>query len=299
MIQTFTHKNFSSSSLTIIDQANDVINEMMSDGYVLTLRQLYYQLVSQDLIPNTMASYKKVGNIVSDARLAGLIDWDAIEDRTRRLVAYDNWETPSEILTDAAQWFQLDKWDDQPNYVEVWIEKEALAGVFQRICQKLDIPLFACKGYTSQSEMYKAGRRLLNKYDLGQEPIIFHFGDHDPSGIDMTRDIFDRLDLFSGSDNIIDVQRIALNYDQIIKYKPPPNPAKTTDSRYDAYRSEHGNSSWELDALNPKQLSALVEKHVMSVRDEKLWNTKIDLETKHTKRLSEIALEEEQKEQDE
>jgi len=104
----------------------------------------------------------------------------------------------------------------------------------------------------------------------GQRPIVFHLGDHDPSGIDMTRDNRDRLSLFAGVD--ITVVRLALNMEQIERYRPPPNPAKVTDSRFEAYQREYGDESWELDALNPEVIHNLIENNVQCIRDEKLWD---------------------------
>jgi hypothetical protein len=150
----------------------------------------------------------------------------------------------------------------------VWIEKEALAGVFERVCDELRVPFFACRGYTSQSEMWAAAQRLRRHSKGGQTPIIFHFGDHDPSGIDMTRDIIDRLRLFMGG---LKVERLALNMDQVDEYQPPPNPAKVTDSRADAYIARFGGESWELDALDPNALATLVRNALNGIRDETLW----------------------------
>jgi hypothetical protein len=100
--------------------------------------------------------------------------------------------------------------------------------------------------------------------------VILHFGDHDPSGIDMTRDIGDRLRLFGAKR--VDVRRLALNMDQVEQYDPPPNPAKETDSRFEGYRAEYGDESWELDALEPTTLAALVTAEVESIIDREQWD---------------------------
>lgn len=261
--------------LDLIEQCNRIIEEYQADNLMLTLRQLYYQLVSRDLLANKLQEYNRLGSVVNDGRLAGLIDWEAIEDRTRNLAALSHWNSPADIIKSAAHSFRLDKWDTQPMRVEVWIEKEALAGVFQRICQQLDVAYFACRGYTSQSEMWVAAMRFLRYIQDGKNVTVLHFGDHDPSGIDMTRDIEDRIRMFiahhQGDSDAFAIKRIALNMDQVRKYKPPKNPAKSTDSRFESYRSEFGESSWELDALNPRVLSALVRDEVHAVRDDDEW----------------------------
>jgi hypothetical protein len=173
-----------------------------------------------------------------------------------------------------AKQFRNDLWAGQPFRPEVWVEKEALAGVFQRVCDELRVPLFACRGYTSQSEMHAAAMRLRGyKRDSGQTPVVFHFGDHDPSGVDMTRDIRDRLRLFMGG---MKVERLALNMDQIEEYEPPPNPAKDTDSRFTGYSELYGDESWELDALEPSVLAALVSDRIADVRDDDAWQEACD-----------------------
>ncbi len=282
----YIQKRFNIKSRVMIQDANKIIEEYLAQGYELTLRQLYYQFVSRDLIPNTMRDYKNLGSIINDARLAGLISWTAIVDRTRNLVSNSHWEGPADIIEACANQFQIDKWADQENRVEVWVEKDALIGVIERACRGLDVSFFSCRGYTSQSELWAAGRRLADYKKRGQTPVIIHLGDHDPSGKDMTRDIGDRLAMFMGG---CEVNRIALNMNQIQKYNPPPNPAKLTDSRANAYVKEFGGESWELDALDPKVLHQLIEKTVLKYRDEKKWNAALKIQKNHCARLGEVA----------
>ena len=282
----YVEKNFSASSMAVIEHANRIITEYEKQGFTLTLRQLYYQFVSRDLIRNNQREYKRLGSIINDARLAGLIDWDAIEDRTRSLKGNSHWKSPSDIVDAAASGYRIDKWADQPYRVEVWIEKDALVGVIEGVCAGLDIDYFSCRGYTSQSECWRAGRRLRRYVKAKQKPMILHFGDHDPSGIDMTRDITDRLELFMGG---LEVERLALNMDQIQKFKPPPNPAKTTDSRYRMYIAEHGPESWELDALEPRVIERLITRAVLEVRDQKRWDAALALEASQRARLQHAA----------
>ena len=198
MKELFINKRFSAASQGIIQQANDIIAEYHRQGFTLTLRQLYYQFVARALIPNNMRSYKRLGTIVSDGRLAGEIDWDAIEDRTRNLQRQPHWDSPASIIRAAAESYAIDMWENQPARVEVWIEKEALIGIVERVCKRYDVPYFACRGYVSQSEQYMAGQRFADHVDSSQYVVILHFGDHDPSGIDMTRDNDDSLGMFSG-----------------------------------------------------------------------------------------------------
>jgi len=281
---TYHEKRFSTSSRVAIAEANGIIAEYQAQGFDLTLRQLYYQMVARDLLKNSQRSYKRLGRIVADARLAGLIDWNAIVDRTRSVRGNAHWNSPREIIDDAVDQYRIDKWADQPCRPEVWIEKDALAGVISGVCKELDVRYFSCRGYASASEMWKAGYWRMN---TSQRHVIIHLGDHDPSGVDMTRDIADRLSLFAG--RRIEVKRIALNMDQIERYGPPPNPTKITDSRADGYIDRYGFDSWELDALEPKVLADEIRQAVLEVRDEVEWRVAVEVESAHKSMLERAA----------
>ncbi len=266
---------FQPKSLDLIELVNRIINEYQAEGYELTLRQVYYQLVARGYIPNSERSYKNLGNLINDGRLAGLIDWNAIVDRTRNLRRNSHWSNPQSIMESAKYSYMLDRWRDQPNYVEVWVEKDALIGIVSQICQKLDVPHFSCRGYTSQSEMWTAAMRF-NQYDYKESRTIIHLGDHDPSGIDMTRDIQERLQLF-GAD--VDVKRVALTMEQIERFNPPPNPTKLSDARASGYISKYGHECWELDALEPKIITSLIHNEVTALMDEDLFHDVAKRET--------------------
>ncbi len=255
--------NFRNESLRLIEQVNGIINDYQQMGYSLTLRQVYYQLVARDVIPNNERSYKNLGNLISDGRMSGLIDWTAIEDRTRHLRKNSHWSSPGSIIHSAARSFAYDKWEDQENYVEVWVEKDALVGIVGQVCEELDIPYFSCRGYVSQSEMWAAAQRL-EEFAEHKHIHIIHLGDHDPSGKDMSRDIMDRLELFGVS---VQFERIALNYDQIEEFGPPPNPTKLSDSRASGYIAEFGYECWELDALRPDVIDSLIRDKVTELCD--------------------------------
>lgn len=264
----YIDKSFRPATRETIDTANAIVEEYTRQGFDLTLRQLYYQMVARGHIENSERSYKNFGNVIADARLAGLIDWLHIVDRTRNLRQNGHFDDPAGIMQAAAAGFRLDKWAQQPYRVEVWIEKDALVGVIDGVCQELDVPYFACRGYTSQSEMWVAARRLMGWRAEGQTPVVLYLGDHDPSGIDMTRDIVDRLALFAGG---MAVERLALNWDQVERFDPPPNPAKLTDTRAEAYIARFGLESWELDALDPNTIAGVIESAVARFRDDALW----------------------------
>ncbi len=187
-----------------------------------------------------------------------------------------------------AQQYREDLWADQPQRIEVWIEKDALLGVIENGCNAFQVPYFACRGYSSQSEQYRAGKRILGHFnDFGQETVILHFGDHDPSGIDMTRDNDERLTMFS--EGHVEIHRLALNMDQVKKYRPPPNPAKLTDSRIEGYLAKHGNQSWELDALDPTVIDGLIRNEIRSLLDTEKWDAALANVKVERERLKAVA----------
>jgi hypothetical protein len=296
--------NFSKESQVMILQAAEILQEYEAAGYVVTLRQLYYQFVARDLFTerwsqagnrwrrdpdgtiNAPPNYEKLSSVVSDGRLAGLLSWTALEDRTRQLQGIRTYLDPQDLLAQARKSYATDLWADQPWRPEVWVEKDALAGVIEGICNKLRVDFFAVRGYNSQSAQWEAGQRMARYIIKGQRPIVFHLGDHDPSGIDMTRDNRDRLELFAGAPIV--VARLALNIDQVREINPPPNPAKVTDSRAARYIEEFGDESWELDALEPQAIEGLIEQAVLKIRDEQLWDAALKREADGADTLDQI-----------
>lgn len=286
----YIDKNFGNGSLDIIAKANAICAEFAGQGINLTLRGLYYRIVARDLFPdsrrwtklstgrwvrdengtkNADPNYKWLGEIINDARLAGLMDWNYLVDVTRNLRDLAHWDSPEAIMSAVASQYRIDRWAMQPRHVEVWVEKDALVGVIQGVCNDNDVGFFSCRGYTSQTAMWEAAQRLRRvESESSQELVIIHLGDHDPSGIDMTRDIEGRLNLFGCYPT---VRRIALNMDQVEQYDPPPNPAKLTDSRSGDYIVSYGDESWELDALDPSVLISLIQDEIESWRDDDLW----------------------------
>lgn len=269
MKEAYRTFNFGQPTVDLIVYMNSIVSEYMEQGYVLTVRQLYYQLVARDKIPNTLQSYKRIASIINDARLAGLMDWDAIEDRTREFSRRSRWTSGRSILEAVAAQFHMDMWAGQPCRPFVIIEKEALVGVLEPTCNKFDTPILAARGYPSASVLREFVRADVLPNMKRQEIVILHLGDHDPSGIDMTRDLQERIGLF-GYGRDITLKRIALSIDQVEEHEAPPNPAKATDSRFADYRAKYGDESWELDALPPNYLAELVEGELekLIVQDE-------------------------------
>ena len=279
--------NFRPATLTMIEQANGIIAEYQRQGYTLTLRQLHYQFVSRDLMPNTFRNYKKLGTVMNDARMAGLVSWTAIEDRGRSTELPYVKDNVAQIVDSIRYHFAADFWKNQPRYIEVWVEKDALSSIVEKACDPLRVPYMACKGYLSVSEMWRAGLRMKAARKRGQHPMVIHLGDHDPSGIDMTRDNEERL--YTLSEGPVQINRIALNRDQIEEFDPPPNPTKVTDSRAVDYLAEHGETSWELDALEPSVLRDLIDATIREHIDPEAWAEAEEEEREGTSKLELLA----------
>jgi hypothetical protein len=268
-IQFVYGQKFHSKTLALISKANEIIEDYQAQGYRLTLRQLYYQFVSRNLMPNSERSYKNLGNTISEARLCGLVDWNAIEDRVRvprRAAQFDNIQN----LVDSALYsYRLDRWKEQKNYVELWVEKDALAGVLSPLAVEFHVTLMVNRGYSSQTAMFESGRRFKYEREQGKACHLLYLGDHDPSGEDMVRDVTDRLKMFGCE---LEVEKLALTMAQVKQYNPPPNPAKMSDSRAQGYVAEHGNESWEVDALPPQVLAQIIRDALAKRVDMDLMN---------------------------
>lgn len=280
MKEQFEDHNFRGKTLAKIEQANAIIDEYMADRIKLSLRQLYYQFVARNLMANKQANYKSLGALLSKARLGGYVDWDAFEDRGRHFETPHWWSSPEDAMHAISSQYQEPLWDRQPRFVVVLVEKDALLGVVTAICEELRVPYMSCRGHMSQTEMYTLGKLLADKIAEGYEPHIIYAGDLDPSGWHMSHDVLRRLSLFAGQE--IDVNRIALNMDQVRALKLPPNPAKEQDARYAAYVREFGTREcWETDAINPRTLTQMIRDAVMAVVDADLWNEDVAKEKRN------------------
>jgi hypothetical protein len=271
----------------IIFEADRIITDFRGQGYDLTVRQLFYQFVGTQPLSkpfeNSEKNYKKLVTIVSNGRLWGMLDWDAVVNRTRSLDGNSHWENPRHLIQWASEGFAINKWEDQSLHVEVWVEKDALKGVVGRVCAELDLDHFSCRGYPSLTSMWEASQRLREQREKGKKNVILHLGDHDPSGLDMSRDIQDRLLTFGVP---IELRRIALNRDQVDALGLVPNPTKLTDSRAADYIRQHGHESWELDALDPSFISDLIRNEVASLRDDGLYSQRQDIEDQYRGELA-------------
>lgn len=279
-------------SLRVVELANQYIAEYLAMGLRLTLRQLYYRFVADNHLPNNIQSYKRLGHTISEARLAGLVDWDAIIDRGRGARQLPDFKGPADAVDWMLEQYRLDRWADQPKYVELWCEKDAILGAIEHIAQDFHVPLCSNRGYSSQTAMRDAANRFIfNTYDfeagkLRRPGIIFYIGDHDPSGEDMSRDIEERFQMFGAGH--VQFIKLTLTKAQVKEFDLPPNPAKESDSRFKAYRAEHGRYCWETDALKPDVLAEIVTAALKSVTNKKKMDAVKRKEERDIRKLKKV-----------
>lgn len=264
-----------------LTKINSIIEKYQDQGYVLTLRQLYYQLVVENVIPNKVSEYQKLSVLLKEGRMAGIVDWDAIEDRLRHPSAPSSWETPKSIMNTVIYSYRNDRQKGQETYIEVWVEKDALSGVLKRVTEPLGVPIVVNRGYSSATAMHDAYNRFKAAARRGQGSLVLYLGDFDPSGLDMIRDIQNRIGEFilGGTYDVdFNIQPIALTDAQIKAYEPPTNPAKMKDPRAEGYVEKYGYNSWEVDALPPEVLHELLDDEIRSRMDMDVYNQILDNE---------------------
>ena len=270
--------------MLLLEKIVVMVDDYERKGYRMTLRQLFYQLVSHDILPNDQKKYKKLSTIIKDARMAGLIDWDVIEDRIRIPTMPSEFENISHLVNVAISSYRRDRWENQEYYVEVWVEKDALSGVLEPVTRKYHVHLLVNRGYSSTSALHESVLRIKEQQD--KECVILYLGDHDPSGKNMITDIRNRLEQFQCDATVRDV---ALTMQQIRQYNLPPNPAKKSDPRSDKYIKRHGNLSWELDALTPEVLNQLVSSHIEEFLDMDEYQKIINQEEEEKMELVQVT----------
>jgi len=242
---------------------------------ILTLRGLHYQLVSIGMT-NTITHYKRVVSAMIDARWNGLVDFDSFSDHDRAMIGKTDYsitdlataiEEGKESIEFWMQYYSKNRWENQPYYPEVFIEKKALQGVFESVCNSNDVALGACKGYPSLTFLNEATARFIEAENDGKTPIILYFGDYDPSGEDIPRAIKENI-IRLGCESI-EVKRISLLHDQVVAWKLPPAPVKEGDSRSANW---DGLGQVELDAVKPEKLQRMCQDAINEIFDESLFS---------------------------
>ncbi|MBS3919089.1 MAG: hypothetical protein KG012_09380 [Deltaproteobacteria bacterium] len=208
----------------------------------MTVRQVYYQLVSRQVIENNRGQYQAVSNALVQARQEGFIPWEWIEDRTRRPRSVSMWDNLSDFGYTVLSSYRRDVWDSQPHYIEVWLEKDALSGIFEGVLEPYGVTLNVGRGYDGWDSIHNAAER----FNDGDGMTILYFGDFDPSGEDMARSLKERLAFFKSSPEIL---KVALTYGDITRYNLPPDFTKVGDTRQKNFVAKYGNVAVELDAL--------------------------------------------------
>ncbi len=290
---------WTTSQETLLNDILGIIEDFMNQKITLTNRQLYYQLVASELIPNATEIYKRICEFLTDARYGGYIDWDAIEDRGRPRQMHAEWDNVKDFVNDAIQSYRLRRWSDQEYYVELYTEKQSSESILAPIADRYHISFSYNKGYSGAAPFYDLSKRIFRKISGGKDVVLLYAGDHDPSGIDMVRDIKERITEFltkgddgydvSAVEMFFHVVPLALNMEQIRQYNPPPNPAKISDPRARKYVEQFGNVSWELDALRPEVLTDIIERGIQRFMDVYKYNSWIEKEKPDKQRLQDFA----------
>ena len=238
-------------TLKIVETARAILSEYNP----MTVRQVYYQLVSRQVIDNNRSQYQAVSNALVDARKEGLIPWGWIEDRLRRPRAVGMWDDLSDFADTVIRAYRRDVWASQSGYLECWLEKDALSGIFEDILRPYGVTLNVGRGYDGWDLIHNAADR----YQNGETVTVLYFGDFDPSGEDMVRSLRERLGFFGCGPEII---KIALNMDDVTRYNLPPDFTKASDTRSAAFVAKYGDLAVELDALPAQVLQTRLRNEV-------------------------------------
>ncbi len=272
----------------LISRILRIVKEYQEQGMTQTLRGYYYDLVG--FIPNATEIYKRIGNLISDLRYSGHIDWEAMEDRARTTEIPQDFEDMKQLINAAINSYKLSRWSDQKFYVELFSEKDTMYSRLEPLANKYHIPLNINRGYASSSVIYDLSKRLKEKIENGKYVILLYVGDHDPSGLDMIKDIDKRITEFlengqEYTESNFKIVHVALTKKQVQEYNLPPNPAKLSDSRANKYIEKHGEVSWELDALKPQIMIKIVEDIILNYVDMEKYEAWIKREKEEKQEL--------------
>jgi hypothetical protein len=262
--------------------------EVLGAHHPMTVRQVFYALVSRQVVENTRSAYQAVGKALVAARKEETIPWEWIEDRLRRPREVAMWPGLAGFATDAARWYRRDVWATQPVYVEVWLEKDALSGIFEEVLNPYGVTLNVGRGYDGWDSIKNAADRLLDAaacLEDEDQVTVLYFGDFDPSGEDMVRSLRERLEFF---DCVPELVKVALTREDIEHYALPPDFTKQTDSRRAAFVAEHGDIAVELDALPIDVLRTRLAEAVQERMNRRAWRAVRRREVRERKQLQTV-----------
>jgi hypothetical protein len=265
-----------------ITRIKDAILEALDEDHPMTVRQLFYRLVSAGVIDKTETEYKTtVGRLTREMRRAREIPFDWLADNTRWMRKPTSYSSVKDMLIQGAQSYRRDLWADHDAYVEVWLEKDALAGVMYEVTESWDVPLMVTRGYPSLSYLHAAAEAI----EAGGKPAyLYYFGDYDPSGVDITRAVEQGIREFAPGAEIT-FERVAVTLDQIIDLSLATKPTKTTDSRCGNYEGE----SVEVDAIPPAELRRIVEECITGHVDQQALEQTLAIETAEKATMQRIS----------
>lgn len=229
-----------------------------------TCRQVFYRIETTGLIEKTEAEYNgTIIRLLSRMRLAGQLPFAWISDNSRWMRKPSTYSSLEEMLRYSAQAYRRSVWDNQNAYVEIWTEKDALAGVLWDVTQEWDIPLMVSKGFTSLSFLHTAA---VNISAQGKPAFIYYFGDHDPSGLMIDRQIQKRLQQFA-PDAEIHFERVAVTPEQIVTMNLPTRPTKTKGTHAKGFVGD----STEVDAIPPATLREIARACILRHVDQRAY----------------------------
>jgi hypothetical protein len=268
------------------DEINTICNameEVVAEDSPMTVRQVFYRMVAIGVIEKSENEYQNtVGRLLLKLRREKRIPYRWIADETRWVRKSQRYDSMEAALLDTASTYRRALWRQMPAYVEVWVEKEALAGVIVQVTDQWDVPLMVCKGFASESYLYSAAEAIKG---YGKPAYLYLLTDHDPSGLAIASDIERRIRGFA-PDCEINVERLAVTEEQIDRWSLPTRPTKTSDSRA---RSFQGGSV-DLDAIPPAHLRNLVRRAITRHIDPDVLDMTRQIERQERKGLMELAI---------
>jgi len=239
----------------------------------MTIRQLFYRLVSQGLIPNDRKSYQNVSRVMTKPRDDGRCSFDAIVDRSRPSYTPSVWKDASKYGEAIKKSYRKDYWETQPNHVEIWTEKDAIIGSIEPVTDELGVTVRVGRGFLSTTKAHDIAERFQGI----DKPIhVFYLGDHDPSGQEIERDLYERIRTYGSG--YFDLERLAIHKSDISLYNLPPLRIKDGDLRAAKFRRQYGEECVELDALPPDILRARIRDAVEYLQDLVAWNRAVAVE---------------------
>jgi hypothetical protein len=263
-------------------QRLDVAKQVLTAHHPMTVRQVYYQLVSRQVVENSRGMYQAVSDLLVNARKDGSIPWEWIEDRLRRPLVVPMWDSLANFADTAVSAYRRNVWATQPAYLEVWLEKDALSGIFEDALDTYGVTCNVGRGYDGWSSIHNAGERYQEEPNV---VTVLYFGDFDPSGEDMVRSLQERLSFFWDA---VEIVKCALSMGDIDQYQLPPDFTKTTDTRRAAFVEKYGDVAVELDALPVDVLVARLISEVEARMDLDALAAVHDAEEEDRARLREI-----------